>query len=57
MPASLLFLNKSSRIHRTAWGVIGIIAPWNYPLGIPFPEVVMGLLAGNAVVLKMATQT
>jgi acyl-CoA reductase-like NAD-dependent aldehyde dehydrogenase len=56
-PASLLFVNKSSRIHLAAWGVIGIIAPWNYPLGIPFPEVVMGLLAGNAVVLKMASQT
>jgi succinate-semialdehyde dehydrogenase/glutarate-semialdehyde dehydrogenase len=39
------------------WGVVGIISPWNYPFAIPFSEVVMGLLAGNAVVLKVASQT
>ncbi len=56
-PASLLFANKVGRIHHVPWGVIGIISPWNYPFGIPFSEVVMGLLAGNAVILKVATQT
>jgi acyl-CoA reductase-like NAD-dependent aldehyde dehydrogenase len=56
-PGNLLLVNKSSRIRRVPWGVVGIISPWNYPFGIPFPEVVMALLAGNAVVLKTATQT
>ena len=56
-PGNLLFANKVSWIDRVPWGVIGIISPWNYPFAIPFHEVVMALMAGNAVVLKVATQT
>ncbi|REJ80786.1 MAG: aldehyde dehydrogenase family protein [Planctomycetota bacterium] len=56
-PASVLLGNKKSRIHHVPYGVVGIISPWNYPLAIPFSEVVMALLAGNSVVLKVATQT
>ena len=56
-PANLLLANKLSRIRHVPYGVISIISPWNYPFGIPFSEVVMGLLAGNAVILKVATQT
>ena len=37
--------------------MVGIISPWNYPFGIPFHEVVMALLAGNAVILKTASET
>jgi acyl-CoA reductase-like NAD-dependent aldehyde dehydrogenase len=54
---SLLFANKRSRVVRVPWGVVGIISPWNYPFGIPFSEVVMALMAGNAVILKVATET
>lgn len=54
---SLLFANKRSRVVRVPWGVVGIISPWNYPFGIPFSEVVMALMAGNAVLLKVATET
>ena len=58
IPAStLLFANKRSRLVREPWGVIGIISPWNYPLGIPTHEVAQSLIAGNAVVLKVATQS
>ncbi len=56
-PGNVFLLNKSSRIRRVPWGVVAIISPWNYPFGIPFPEVVMALLAGNAVVLKAASET
>ncbi len=56
-PGNLLFLNKVSYIDRVPLGVIGIISPWNYPFAIPFHEVIMGLMAGNAVILKVATQT
>ncbi len=56
-PANLMLANKRSRVRQVPWGVIGVISPWNYPFGIPFSEVVMGLLAGNAVILKVATQT
>lgn len=54
---ALLFFNKSSKIYRLPFGVIGIIAPWNYPLGIPMHEIVPALLAGNAVVFKTAAET
>jgi len=57
LPGNILLANKLSRIFRVPYGVIGVISPWNYPFNIPFAEVVMGLLAGNAVVLKTATQT
>ncbi|MAR92998.1 MAG: succinate-semialdehyde dehydrogenase [Pseudomonadales bacterium] len=54
---SPLFLNKRTIMQRRALGVVGIISPWNYPLSIPFGEVVMGLMAGNAVLLKVAAAT
>lgn len=38
-------------------GVIGIISPWNFPFATPLAEVVMALMAGNAVVLKPSELT
>jgi succinate-semialdehyde dehydrogenase/glutarate-semialdehyde dehydrogenase len=54
---SILTINKRSYVDRAPYGVIGIISPWNYPLAIPFHEIAMALMAGNGVVLKVATQT
>jgi succinate-semialdehyde dehydrogenase/glutarate-semialdehyde dehydrogenase len=54
---SLLFVNKRNQLRRVPLGVVGIISPWNYPLSIPFGEVVMGLMAGNAILLKVAAAT
>ncbi|MDE2195649.1 MAG: aldehyde dehydrogenase family protein [Gammaproteobacteria bacterium] len=54
---SLLFFNKHSTLRRLPWGVVGIISPWNYPLGIPMHEIVPALLAGNAVIFKTAPET
>lgn len=54
---SILFFNKKNQLQRVPLGVVGIISPWNYPLSIPFGEVVMGLMAGNAVLLKVAAAT
>ncbi len=54
---NIALINKRSYIHRVPFGVVGIISPWNYPFAIPFSEVIMALLAGNAVILKTATQT
>jgi acyl-CoA reductase-like NAD-dependent aldehyde dehydrogenase len=57
LPASsVLFVNKRSTLFREPFGVVAIISPWNYPLGIPMHEVVTALLSGNAVLLKVATQ-
>jgi len=54
---SFLMFNKKSRYHFEPHGVVGIISPWNYPFSIPFSEIVMALLAGNAVLLKTASLT
>lgn len=54
---SLLFFNKRTVMQRKPLGVVGIISPWNYPLSIPFGEIVMGLMAGNAILLKVAAAT
>jgi len=56
-PASMLFFNKWSKRQFQPIGVLGVISPWNYPFSIPFGELVMALMAGNAVVLKVAAQT
>ncbi len=47
-----VFRNKRSAIIREPLGVVGIISPWNFPFSIPMGEIVMALMAGNAVVLK-----
>ncbi|MBY0449581.1 MAG: aldehyde dehydrogenase family protein [Cyanobacteria bacterium] len=33
-------------------GVIGIISPWNFPLGTPMSSIAPALMAGNGVILK-----
>ena len=54
---NILFLNKRSKCVWVPYGVVGIITPWNYPFTIPFSEVIMALLAGNSVILKVASET
>ncbi len=43
--------------HHHPVGVVGIIAPWNYPLALSVSDAVPALAAGNAVVLKPDSQT
>src|SRR5690606_25966379 len=45
------------RIEREPHGVVLVIAPWNYPYLTAINAVAPALIAGNAVVLKHATQT
>eukprot|EP01080_Neovahlkampfia_damariscottae_P005596 gene5596-9411_t len=52
---NLLFGNKGTSIQFDPVGIVGIISPWNYPFSIPFGEVIMGLMAGNAIILKVAS--
>jgi succinate-semialdehyde dehydrogenase/glutarate-semialdehyde dehydrogenase len=53
----LFLLQKRHRFFYEPLGVVGVIAPWNYPWSIPFGEVAMALMAGNGVVLKPASLT
>ena len=50
-------LSKSGHFSYEPIGVVGVIAPWNYPWSIPFGEVAIALMAGNGVVLKPASLT
>ena len=44
-------------IKRVPHGVVLVIAPWNYPYMTAINTVAPALIAGNAVLLKHATQT
>jgi acyl-CoA reductase-like NAD-dependent aldehyde dehydrogenase len=44
-------------IRREPLGVVFVVAPWNYPWLTSVNAVIPALLAGNAVILKMAAQT
>jgi succinate-semialdehyde dehydrogenase/glutarate-semialdehyde dehydrogenase len=50
-------MGRTSRIVYQSLGTIGIISPWNFPWAIPLGEVVMALMAGNAVILKPSELT
>lgn len=45
------------REYRHPKGVVGVVAPWNYPLTLAASDAVPALMAGNAVVLKPDSQT
>lgn len=44
-------------VHHHPVGVVGLIAPWNYPLSLAISDALPALLAGNAVVCKPAEET
>ena len=37
--------------------MVGIVAPWNYPLSMGITDVIPALMAGNTVVVRPDTQT
>ena len=49
--------NKFCMTVRQPLGVVGIITPWNFPMAIPAWKTFPALLAGNAVILKPASDT
>lgn len=49
--------NHTSMVRRDPIGVVGSIAPWNYPLMMAAWKVGPALAAGNTVVLKPSEQT
>ena len=57
IPLPIFLKQKRARFTYEPLGVIGVIAPWNYPWSIPFGEVAIALMAGNGVVVKPASLT
>ncbi len=57
IPLPVFLKQKRARFTYEPLGVVGVIAPWNYPWSIPFGEVAIALMAGNGVVLKPASLT
>jgi betaine-aldehyde dehydrogenase len=49
--------DHTSSIRREAIGVVGSIAPWNYPLQMAAWKVLPAIAAGNTIVLKPAENT
>lgn len=50
-------MGRSSYIFYKPLGVVGIISPWNFPWATPLDEIVLALMAGNAVVIKPSELT
>ena len=46
-----------ARILRQPLGVVGVIAPWNYPIQLALAPVITALAAGNRVMLKPSELT
>ena len=44
--------HKRGRLLYEPYGVAAVIAPWNFPFGIPFTQTIAAVAAGNAVVVK-----
>ena len=51
-PTPLIFWPSSSKIFKEPYGVVLIIAPWNYPFQLMFIPLIAAISAGNCVVLK-----
>jgi len=51
------FPRKSAYVDLVARGVVGIIAPWNYPVAGLYRSTIPALLTGNAIVVKPSEYT
>lgn len=59
LPVEVVFEDDTRRdeLHRKPIGVVGAIAPWNWPLMIAIWQIIPSLRAGNTVVLKPSEYT
>lgn len=56
LPSGLQFF-KRAYVEPRPFGVVAVIAPWNYPFDLSVKPVLAALLAGNTVVLKPSEVT
>jgi coniferyl-aldehyde dehydrogenase len=57
MPTALHFLPGSNRLLPQPLGVVGVIAPWNYPYQLALNPAIAALAAGNRVLIKPSELT
>jgi len=57
VPTDLHFLPGRNLLMRQPLGVVGIVAPWNYPYYLAFAPAVAALAAGNRVMIKPSEAT
>jgi succinate-semialdehyde dehydrogenase/glutarate-semialdehyde dehydrogenase len=56
VPGAFPLVNRA-QVRRQPKGVVGVIAPWNYPMLLAVGDALPALVAGNAVVIKPDSQT
>jgi succinate-semialdehyde dehydrogenase/glutarate-semialdehyde dehydrogenase len=56
-PRQVMFAHWEAGYRFDPLGVLAVITPWNYPVGIPMAEIVPAVGAGNTVVFKPASAT
>lgn len=49
--------NLTTELHRAPIGVVAVITPWNFPVGMPESLLTPAILAGNTVVFKPSENT
>jgi coniferyl-aldehyde dehydrogenase len=57
VPTDLHFLPGSNRLAAQPLGVVGVIAPWNYPFQLSMGPALAALAAGNRVLVKPSELT
>ena len=56
-PVGPMMVHKTAFVEYVPYGVLGVIAPWNYPFHNMLNHVISGLFSGNAVVSKVSEHT
>ena len=56
-PVGPMMMHKTAYVEYVPYGVLGVIAPWNYPFHNMLNHVISGLFSGNAVVSKVSEHT
>lgn len=52
-----LLKHRKSYVHYAPRGVIGVVAPWNFPLALAFGDAIAALVTGSAAVIKPSEVT
>lgn len=57
MGLMMRMMRRRSYLEYLPLGVVAVISPFNFPLAIPFTQIVAAVAAGNSVILKPSSET